>query len=412
MIVRKALYGLKSSGAAFRALLASTIWDLGFRTTRSYPDIWLKPGVKPDKFKYYEMILCYVDDVITMSSKPMLIIDGIKATFKLKGDKAEVPEMYLGGDIKQVETASGTKCWTLSSENYIKTAIANVEEKLSKSNLRLPSKCITPFVSGYHPSEDMTKELDSEGTRYYQELIGVLRWAIELGRVDILLEVALLSTHLVLPRAGHLQQLYHIFGYLKNSSRRRLYFDPEHPNISESRFQTFDWIDFYKDASEDIPLDMPEPRGREVSIHCFVDASHASDKENRRSQTGILIFINKAPIIFYSKRQNSVETSTFGSEFTAMKQAVELLKSLRYKLRMFGVPMEGPASVYCDNEAVYKNVANPSSVLSKKMHSISYHFCREGVAADIVRIAKEDTSTNLSDLFTKILSKILDKFMY
>ena len=417
MIVRKALYGLKSSGAAFRALLASTIWDLGFRPTRSDPDVWLKPGVKPDGSKYYEMILCYVDDVIAMSSKPILIIDGIRATFRLKDDKAEVPEVYLGGDIKQVETASGTKCWTLSSEKYIKTAIANVEEKLSKSNLRLPSKCITPFVSGYHPSEDVTKELDSEGTRYYQELIGVLRWAIELGRVDILLEVALLSTHLVLPRAGHLQQLYHIFGYLKNSPRRRLYFDPGHPNISESRFQKFDWIDFYKDASEDIPLDMPEPRGREVSIHCFVDASHASDKENRRSQTGILIFINKAPIIFYSKRQNSVETSTFGSEFTAMKQAVELLKSLRYKLRMFGVPMEGPASVYCDNEAVYKNVANPSSVLSKKMHSISYHFCREAVAADIVRIAKEDTATNLSDLFTKILSKarrdeLLDKFMY
>ena len=127
------------------------------------------------------MILCYVDDVIATSSKPMLIIDGIKATFKLKGDKAEVPVMYLGGDIKQVETTSGTKCWTLSSENYMKTAIANVEEKLSKSNLRLPSKCITPFVSGYHPSEDMTKELDSEGTRYYQELIGVLDGRLRFG---------------------------------------------------------------------------------------------------------------------------------------------------------------------------------------------------------------------------------------
>ena len=79
--------------------------------------------------------------------------------------------------------------------------------------------------------------------------------------------------------------------------------------------------------------------------------------------------------------------------------------------------MEGPASVYCDNDAVYKNIVNPPLVLSKKMHSISYHFCREAVAADIVRIAKEDTSTNLSDLFTKILTKtrrdeLLDKFMY
>ena len=93
--------------------------------------------------------------------------------------------------------------------------------------------------------------------------------------------------------------------------------------------------------------------------------------------------MNKAPIIAYSKRQNSVETSTFGSEFTAMKQAVEIVKGLKYKLRMFGVPLAGiesngklqqPANIYCDNEAVYKNVTIPTSVLNKKMHVISYHF--------------------------------------
>ena len=123
----------------------------------------------------------------------------LKESFTLKGDKAEEPEMYLGGNIATAETASGTKCWTLSSEKYVKTAVANVEEKLSKSGLRLPSKCTMPFVSGYHPSEDTSRELDTEGIRYFQELIGVLRGAIELGRVDILLEVSLLSTHLALP---------------------------------------------------------------------------------------------------------------------------------------------------------------------------------------------------------------------
>ena len=295
--------------------------------------------------------------------------------------------------------------------------MANIEEKLAKSGMRLPSRCITPMTTGYHPSEDTSNELNAEGVRYYQELIGVLRWAIELGRVDILLEVSLLSTHLALPCTGHLQQVYHIFGYLKQSPQRRLFFDPDHPNITEDRFQQFDWVDFYRDAKEEIPIDAPEPQGREVGIHCFVDASHASDKATRRSQTGILIFVNKAPVIFYSKRQNSVETSTFSSEFTAMKQAVELVKALRYKLRMFGVPLEGPASMYCDNEAVYKNVSMPASVLNKKMHRITYHYCREAVALGTVRVAKEDTETNLSDLFTKVLSKqrredLLDRFVY
>jgi hypothetical protein len=59
-IVKKALYGLKSAGAAFRALLAETIYDLGYVPTKADPDVWLRPAVKVDGFEYYEMVLCYV----------------------------------------------------------------------------------------------------------------------------------------------------------------------------------------------------------------------------------------------------------------------------------------------------------------------------------------------------------------
>ena len=106
----------------------------------------------------------------------------------------------------------------MSSVKYLKAAIDNVEEKLAKDGIKLPTGN-TPMTSGYHPAEDVSAELNSDELQYYQELIGVLRWAIEIGRVDILLEVALLSSHLALPREGHLQQVYHIFGYLKKSSR-------------------------------------------------------------------------------------------------------------------------------------------------------------------------------------------------
>ena len=86
-------------------------------------------------------------------------------------------------------------------------------------------------------------------------------------------------------------------------------------------------------AEEPMPNHVPEPQGGEISLHCFVDADHASDKVTRRSQTGIIIFGNKAPLVMYSKRQNSVQTSTFGSEFIAMRQAVEMVQALRYKIR-------------------------------------------------------------------------------
>ena len=415
-IVKMALYGLKSSGAAFRSKLAGVLHDMNYRPSLADPDVWMRPATKPNGFKYWEYILCYVDDVLVLSHQPQHSIDGITAVFKLKNDKAEKPDMYLGAQIEEVISNEGTKCWTMSSVKYLKAAIDNVESKLSKSGQKLPV-CNTPFTSGYHPAEDVTAELNADGLQYYQESIGVLRWAIEIGRIDILLEVALLSSHLALPRAGHLQQVYHIFGYLKKSPRRRIYFDPDHPQISESRFKKFDWEDFYKGVEEEIPPNIPESRGNYVSTHCFVDANHAADKSTRKSQTGILMFINKAPVMWHSKRQNGVEASTFGSEFIALKNAFELVVSLRYKLRMFGIPIEGATNMFCDNEAVYKNASTPESVLHKKHHSIAYHYCRSQVAMCVGRLAKEDTKTNLADLFTKCLPatkrcELLDYFMY
>ena len=100
-----------------------------------------------------------------------------------------------------------------------------------------------------------------------------------------------------------------------------------------------------------------------------------------------------------------------------MNQAVEMNQALRYKQRMFGDRLTGPACVCCDNEAVYNNVSIPDSVFNKKHHSVLYHACREAVASDMIRVAKEYTVKNLADLFTKIITIavhkiLLDIFMY
>lgn len=417
MLVTRALYGLKSSGAAFRAFLAETLYDIGYKPSRADADVWLRPAVKPDGFEYYELVLCYVDDVLAISHDPEATMKGIQNKFKLKDDKVEEPKDYLGAELEKMTNENGSECWSMSSEKYCKAAVKNVEDKLAESNKRLPSKCQAPFKSGYKPEVDATAELKGDGVSYYQELIGVLRWAIELGRVDILLEVSLMSSHSAMPRIGHLEALYHIFGYLKETPKRKIAMDADHPYVDERRFEKYDWYDFYRDAEEAIPGDMPKPRGNSMSTHCFVDANNAGNVVNRRSQTGILIFCNRAPIIWYSKRQNTVEVSTFGSELVAMKNAIELTEALRYKLRMFGVPIDGPTNIFCDNDAVCKNCTKPESTLNKKHHSIAYHRCREAVAAKTCRVAKEDTSTNLSDLFTKVLpriirEKLLDLFTY
>ncbi len=105
------------------------------------------------------------------------------------------------------------------------------------------------------------------------------------------------------------------------------------------------------------------------------------------------------------------------TEFTAMKNAVEMIEALRYKLRMFGVPIDGPTNIFCDNGAVCSNTTRPESTLSKKHHSIAYHRSREAVAAGTARVSKEHTSTNLADLFTKTMAApkrddLLDSFTY
>ena len=344
------------------------------------------------------------------------MLEGLKSTFTLKDNKIEVPDMYLGAMLDQMDV-DGIQCWTMSTGKYVAESVKTVEDALAKKGLRLPSKCYAPLPTDYKPELETTPELKAEGVQYYKELIGILRWAVEIGRVDILLETALLSTYLAMPRSGHLDQVYRMFGYLKMHPKRKIAFDPQHPKINERMFKRYDWQDFYRDVNEAILDKMPEPRGNVMTTHCFVDASHGSDSVSRRSQTGILLFCNKAPIIWFSKRQNTVETSTFGSEFQAMKNTVELVEVLRYKLRMFGVPIEEATNVFCDNKAVYKNTSLPESTLKKKDHSIAYHRCREAVAAGTVRVAKEGTRTNLSDLFTKLLpqarrDELLDKFTY
>ena len=150
MVIRKALYGLKSSGAAFRAHLAETLHDLGNTPSKADPDVWLRPAVKPCGFEYYEMVLVYVDDILCISHDPKKTMSGIQATFKLKDNKIEKPETYLGAQLEQ-KMIGGVECWTKSSEQYVKAAIANVETALNASGQRLPSKCATPMQSNYRP---------------------------------------------------------------------------------------------------------------------------------------------------------------------------------------------------------------------------------------------------------------------
>ena len=153
---------------------------------------------------------------------------------------------------------------------------------------------------------------------------------------------------------------------------------------------------------------MPRPRGVAVRTTVFVDSFHEANKVTRRSHSGHIHFVNSAPVKWLSRRQQTVETSAFSSEFIALKQCIEDVEHLRFKLRIFGIPIHDdgkPTHILCDNNSVVTNTSNVESSLNKKHASIAYHFSRWNVAAGVCQIAWVPTGENIADAMTKRLSK-------
>ena len=419
-IIVRALYGLKSAGASWRTHFSNFIQDkLKYFPCQADPDVYMKPKVTSNGRKYYSYLVIYVDDVLCIDENPEATIKIIGDTFRIKEGSTSFPKMYLGANVRkwtsQGNDGVNINCYALGSESYVREAIRIVEIKMKEHDLHYSSrrKCNTPFSTAtYRPELESSPMCNDNLTTLYQNLIGILRWSCELGRVDILLEVSLLSQYMSSPRMGHLIQACNIFKYLKNHDRSWIVLNPDKFEIEwepfkdepspQERAEAMKLL--YPDVQNDIPPNAPEERGQSVQLTAFVDSDHAGNVVTRRSHTGILVFVNMAPILFHSKRQNVVESSTFGSEFVALKNATELVAGLRYKLTMMGVPIDGPTRFLCDNESVVKNGSFPESVLKKKHCSIAYHVVRQEVAAGKSLIYWESTSSNLADLFTKVLT--------
>ena len=414
MIVVRALYGLKSASASFRSFMAKKLDEMGFKSSKGDFDIWMRPASKSTGEQYYEYAMLYVDDVMAASHKAMDLMKELGRGIKYKNNIIEPPTSYLGAQLKRKDLPNGQHCWSLSSDKYVNAAVQNVDETIKKRGRKIPTKVRTPMTSDFVPELDSSPELNKEDTTLYQELIGILRWATELGRADILYEVSILSQYQASPREGHLNELFHIFGYLKKKPKMSIFMDPSLPNIDYGAFKTKpqDFAEYYRDAHEHVPHDMPVPRGVSVNITAFVDASFAQNKKTRKSHTGFLIFVNRAPITWFSKRQSTVETSTFSAEFMAMKSCVNAIESLRFKLRMFGVPIEGPAHIFCDNESVVNNSSKVESTLDKKHNSVAYHYVRNAVAASTITVAWINRHDNLADAFTKRLAEVTRNHLF
>ncbi len=152
----------------------------------------------------------------------------------------------------------------------------------------------------------MSSKLGESEASYFYSLVGVLQWIVELRRVDINVKVSMMSLHLVLPRAGHLKEIYHIFAYLKAHMNTEMVFNPTPVALDMNLIKQHDWLYLLygcKGLAEELPNNMPKPGGPSMKMQVFVDAYHAGDLLTRRSTTGFIVFLNGTPIYWSSKKQ-------------------------------------------------------------------------------------------------------------
>jgi hypothetical protein len=248
-------------------------------------------------------------------------------------------------------------------------------------------------------------------------MVGAMQWAVALGRIDIHAATMTMSRFRQAPRKGHLERLKRVYCYLRNYKKNAIKFRTDIPDYSGYKVEKVSWGHVYHPCEEELPWDMPEPRGKLVRTTTFVDANLLHDMITGRSATGILHMLNKTPIDWFSKRQNTVETATYGSEFVAARIAVEQIIDLRYTLRMLGVNIDTPSWLFGDNLSVIQSATIPSSALKKRHNALSYHRVREAQAAGFVQFCFIEGKENPADPLTKHRScrqwfHVMQPFLY
>ena len=404
LVVYKALYGTRTGGNRFAEKLADDLLDLGFFQSQVDPAIWMR-----DCGDHYEYLCTWVDDLIFASKNPMWLMKALeeKCNYKLKG--VGVPEYYLGADIKRVDKDTvDNGVLTMGSTTYVKRCLENFERLLG---LKPPKRVSQPMDPKYYPELDTTDFLDEQGRQIYWSLIGMLQWAVTIGRIDIHHAVMCLSRFCAQPRKGHLQAVTKLFGYLNNYKSASIKFRtdiPDYSVIEQEQQSEFDWSYIYGKVKEMVPNGMPKPKGNPVRISLFVDANLGHDKVTGRSCSGILTMLNFTPTDWYCKLQNTVETATYGSEFTVARLGTDKILAERYKLRALGVPIDGPAFMFGDNKSVVLSSTIPSHILNKRHNFLSYHRVRECIAAmhnglPLMKFLHIDGKNNPADVQTKSL---------
>ena len=193
-----------------------------------------------------------------------------------------------------------------------------------------------------------------------------------------------------------------LYGYLAKTKHFAIRYRTKKSDYSHLPKQEYEWTrTVYGNVKEQIPKDIPKPLGKRVITSTFLDATLHHDIVTGKSLTAVLYFLNTTPTDWLSKRQATVETATYGSEFVAAKTATEHIMDLRNTLRYLRVPTFNKAYMFGDNKSVVMSSTIPQSILNKRNNMLSYHRVREAIAAKILEFHWCSSSLNRSDILSK-----------
>ena len=265
-----------------------------------------------------------------------------------------------------------------------------------------PRQYSSPLEHGDHPELDTSEELGTLDTKKYQSMIGSLQWAISLGRLDICTAVMTLSSFRVTPRIGHLKRAQRIYGYLAKFNDSAIRIQTEQPDYTKLNFVEYDWEKtIYGKVTEMVPKDVPVPLGKKVLLTTYVDANLYHCMITSRSVSCIIHLINKTPFEWFSKKQSTIETATYGSEYTAARIAVDHIVKHRNMLCYMGIPVEKITYLFGDNRSVVNSSTMPHAKLHKRHNVLSFHRVQEVIASKILAFIFIPGQINPADILSK-----------
>ena len=363
-----------------------------FLPSKADPCIWLR---KAPNLRCYEYIAVYIDDLCIAAEFPSATIQIFKSKYHLKVKGDGKLTYHLGADY--FEDPDGT--FVNQPKKYI--------DKLADTYKRLfnedpPRGYMTPLDKNDHPELDTSEILEGDMAAKYLTMVGQLQWLVTLGRFDIHAQAATMSRVRAAPRQGHMDRLKRIYSYAIRTKDYAIRFRTELPEYSFLPDHDFDWTySVYGNVHEILPDDMPEPLGEAVTTTTTMDANLNHCLVTGKSLTGCLHFVNKTRVYWYSKKQATVETATYGSEFVAAKTATDQIMDIRQTLRYLGAPITTKSVLFGDSRSVVTSATLPHYTFRKRHNILAFHIGREAIAAKLMAFYWIQSAYNLSDMLSK-----------